>query len=602
MGDLLLRAQERQIMKDQFEPVEDLRSGWLPGLEPPESRPRAARATKVSGITPLVANRSKRVLNGPRNRVIGTRITKQKDQSAEGRHWPAFNPSRFAASGSVAERIDRNLAAVGRLAALRANPLGVTDEDRHILLAFSGWGGAGRMFEPLPGNSLEPKRSALAAMVTPEAMAATRSGVVRANHTAHEVAALIWKVVRQLGFTGGRVIDPAAGNGHILAAMPPDMALNSDITCIETDLLKAELLHQTFLGLGVKTATRLSDVQAFGSGYYDLAVGHVPSGGEKPEEHCKTGFAKWCVTDYYVGKALDLLRPEGLAVMLVPTTTMDSEEKRHRNWINAHARLIAAYRLPASAVSSCNRSGHAVDILILMKRKVPLYPLESNWATIVQAPLAVMRQGQLLEHQVRDGRVRKWVDRPRPINQWYADNPHAVIGELSLENASGATHPWSIAFKGDRGALTTRLSMLVDALPQESYQADRGSGPSARSLLLSEVPACRLVKPGAFVTSEGRIYVARDELVWLDVDDAYHGRARSRVLGLIKLREAATMGFLPLADAQELATMPAPNEDYDQFVRQFGAVACSANEKLFGADPDWELLLEFEVACTKSKP
>lgn len=71
MGDLLLRAQERQIMKDQFEPVEDLRSGWLPGLEPPESRPRAARATKVSGITPLVANRSKRVLNGPRNRVIG---------------------------------------------------------------------------------------------------------------------------------------------------------------------------------------------------------------------------------------------------------------------------------------------------------------------------------------------------------------------------------------------------------------------------------------------------------------------------------------------------------------------------------------------------
>lgn len=474
--------------------------------------------------------------------------------------------------------------------------MAATDEDRHILLSFSGWGGAGRMFEPLPGNSLEPKRHALASLVPQQVMADARKGVGRSNHTNHEVAEAIWKVVRQLGFTGGRIIDPVAGNGHLIAAIPPDIALNSDITGVEADLLKADLLRQTFMGLGVKTATKLADLHAFGKGHFDLAVAHVPSGGETPEEGSKAGYAKWDAVNYHVAKAVDFLRPDGIAVLIVPASTMDEPVQRHRDWINAHANLVSAIRLPAAAVSRCNCEDHAKDVLILVKRRVPLYPADSQWATIGQAPLSIMSPGQMLEHQVQVGRQRKWVDRPRPINQWYVVNPHQVIGELTLESGVYAKHPWSIAFPEGRKAMTGRIDALIDALPVDLYQSAKVAAKPVRSLLLTEVPACRLVKAGAFVVNDGRICVSRDERVWIDVEDAYTGRARGRVEGLIKLRDCALRLFGSPGDAKDDLTVDSSlDQAYESFVKQFGSVSCAANERLFKSDPDWELLRSLEA-------
>ena len=41
--------------------------------------------------------------------------------------------------------------------------------------------------------------------------------------------------VERFGFTGGRILEPAAGIGHFIGAMPRNLAERSNITAVEID-------------------------------------------------------------------------------------------------------------------------------------------------------------------------------------------------------------------------------------------------------------------------------------------------------------------------------------------------------------------------------
>ena len=78
-------------------------------------------------------------------------------------------------------------------------------------------------------------------------------------------------------------------------------------------------------------------------------------------------------------------------------------------------------------------------------------------------------------------------------------------------------------------------------MPKDCYQPAVITEPvsSSPSLVLERVEATSRVRPGAFVVdNKGRICISEGE-AWVNVDAAYKGLARERLLGLVGLKESA---------------------------------------------------------------
>jgi len=73
------------------------------------------------------------------------------------------------------------------------------------------------------------------------------------------------------------------------------------------------------------------------------------------------------VHDYFVCKAVSLLNPGGVVAMITHNSTMDREEVGVREWLNEHAELVAAYRLPANLWEGQGASPVS-DVLVLRRR------------------------------------------------------------------------------------------------------------------------------------------------------------------------------------------------------------------------------------------
>lgn len=608
--------------RKQAKPV----TAWLPGFEPEgflAENPLQGLASFAPDVTPTpVAVVSAAVVHAVMSQVPTAqdafRMTDILKLNAEGeavsveattpavleevsvasvKSWPTFDPSRYTPGSNVQSRIAQNIRAIELLLELRKQPRPLTDDDRHTLLAYCGWGGAARMFEEHPGNSHEEQRQKLAGMVTPHEYASARASTTSAYFTEPSLIDVIWKMIRRLGFNGGKVIEPAAGTGLFLAHMPHDIAVNSDITAVEMDTLTAGILDKVFAEQGVKVHCSPIEKAPVPDGYYDLAVSNVPFGEHRSLETRKVGYADYSIHNYVIAKSIDLVRPGGLVVVITSSFTMESERKSHRDWINSQAELLGAFRLPDNAFKKSAATQVVTDILVLKKRNQPQFTATCQWAVQVQAPEALLRPGQALK--VYSQPYRRDVDRHVPINEWYVKHPLNVLGQLVLETAQYGRTVVNTVASGDVDALTDRLDALVDTLPSDAYRPVVKAKEAEAAPVFEQVAATHAVKPGAYVLHKGRICMGQDTMNWIDVDDAFKGKARERIIGMIGVREVTRR----LIDQQvqsddDVAFKGLQSElniKYDAFVAKHGNVHDTANFRVFRNDPDCPLLLSLEV-------
>lgn len=601
-------------------------SGWLPGFEPEDFMTAQAvlsfppmMPTPVALVSAAVVNASLPVVNAstmqqlqvieaiyadaPNNfeaqqEPSDNAFILQSDTCATAAQkvWPQFDPRRYAPGANVAARIEQNLAAIELMLKLRSDKDAITDDDRHQLLAYSGWGGAARMFEDLPGNSLAPQRQRLINLVSEEEFACARASTTSAFYTDPVVIEAMWKIVRQLGFTGGRVIEPASGTGLFLAGMPADLAVNSEITAVELDKISSELTGLVFGGLDVHVHSSSIEKAPIPDQFYDLAISNVPFGDHKSLETSKVAYAEWAIHNYFIGKSIDLVRPGGLVVVITSSYTMDSATSSHRDWINAHAELLGAIRLPESAFKKSAGTEVVTDILVLKKRDAAKFNAPNAWKCLAQASEAMMRPGQSLS--VYSSAYRGNRDRDRSVNNWYVANPHMVLGEIVLGTGQYGRDVVKTVFQGSEQMFEQRLQEAVQCMPSGVYEPAKQNEEHQPSLTLQTVRATSKVKPGAYVLNEGRICIAEDDFKWIDVDAAFQGKVRERILGLIGIKEVARKLIQTQVssndDAEYKGHQLQLNIRYDAFVAKCGQVSDTANVRVFRNDPDCPLVLSLE--------
>ena len=459
------------------------------------------------------------------------------------------------------------------------------------------------MFEEIEGNTLGAYQAQLKALISEGEFASARASTTSAFFTDPVIVGALWSIVGKLGFTGGRIIEPAAGTGMFLAGMPVDIARRSEITAVELDKLTGQILQTVFGGLGVTTHISGIEKANVPHGFYDLAISNVPFGDHRTLEKSKVGYADWSVHNYFFGKAVDLVRPGGLIVFVTSTGTMDSDTSVHRKWLNAHAEMLGAIRLPRNAFKKQAGTEVVTDIIVMKKRAAPVFTDVASWLTRKNAPLSMLAAGQ--DVQFWSGRTHTYVEYERDLNGWYVDHPGMVIGELHLQKGQYGDRKLIPVFSGSADEFTESLAHAVAAMPSDVYQEKPNEcSTDGSSFMLQRDTATQAFKPGAFVLHNGKICIS-EGITWIDVDAAYKGVSRERVLGLVKVRNAARKLIdhqVTSSDQVQFASLQyALNVQYDAFVSKYGNVRDRPNLRVFRTDPECPLVLSLEVFDEESE-
>lgn len=514
--------------------------------------------------------------------------------------WPYLDSDRFKPSASVRERIEDNIAAVRLVKALAQEKRPASPEEMEQLLRYSGWGGAARVFAP-DGSTPQPLaalRDALRAECSEKEFAAMQASVNTAFYTPPELVQALWRLVERLGFKGGRVIEPSAGVGHVIAGMPHAVAKKSSLTAVELDPTSASILETCFAPYGLQAhAGALEDAKHLPLGFYDLCIGNVPFGDFKTNDTSKAPYSDWLIHNWFLAKSIELVRPGGLVAMITSKGSLDSATDTHRRWLAAHAELVAAFRLPTMTFEAHANTEAVTDIVVFKRRELPDFTSTPSWVDVKAADQILFAAGEACSVTGYSRQTGRTYSQTAQVNKHFLLHPEAMLGRLKWTTTQHGPAALPV-FEGDMQALAERLDALVDQLPEDVYQPAKAELIPAAHSPMQRYANLDAATPGAFVVSNGRICVSEGAEL-LEVDSLYTGTARKRLLGMMEIRNAAIAVIEHQAKSEDDAELQRLqrhlNRTYDGFVAQLGALSTTANSRIMRSDPNWPLLLALEI-------
>ena len=490
--------------------------------------------------------------------------------------WPPLSRLHLDGLHGAAAKFDANVAAIELLRQLDAEGRPASSDERGILLRFTGWGGIPAAFNREGNDTAWCRRAEqLAAQLDAQDHASALASVNNSHYTEVHVIEAMWRAVRRFGFEGGRVLEPAAGIGHFVGAMPQELVEHCQVTAVEIDRVAGAILKSLYGPHGVDVRIEAFEKASLPENWFDLAIGNVPFGNYKVADGSHRRYARFSIHNYFFGRALDLVRPGGLVCFITSSHTMESQSDNVRTYLAAQAELLGAIRLPAGAFAGIAATEVQTDILFLRKRERS-EQTRDDWVGRSLVP--------------DEMRARPMRDRYPQINAWYARQPQFCIGRIDYRSNGYDEVPTAL-FEGD---LEAALRERIELLPERVYTpALADPERTART----PPPEASGLRPGSYRVHQGRVHRAMAQGP-TDVHDELNATQRSRIAGMCAIRDHARA----LLDAQLVQEDEAPlsnlrallNGSYDRYVARHGWLSSRANALAFRRDPDYPLLLSLE--------
>ncbi|MEQ7989529.1 DEAD/DEAH box helicase family protein [Xanthomonas hortorum] len=557
---------------------------WLPGFDPdqpappaPETPPPAPPAPVAQTLAPppapIVDAPDDVAAAAPATARPSWRITVAPKSATAPTPWAPLTTLDIPA-GAVG-KFAANVAAIETLARLDAEDRAPQPAERAALLRYTGWGGIPAAFNPEGNDAAWAARAAqLQERLAAEDYEAARASVNNSHYTDLHIVNAIWQAIEGFGFRGGRILEPAAGIGHFIGAMPEAIAARSRTTAIELDRLSGRMLHALYGRHGVDVRIAPFEKTAIPEGWFDLVVGNVPFGHYTVADLGNRTYAGYSIHNWFLGRALDVVRPGGLVCLITSSHTLEANDSKVRQYLASQAQLLGAIRLPQGAFAQIASTQVQTDILFLRKRN-GAEALDGSWLDKAQVPAA----------------LREWGGDPyQRINRWYAEHPEFCIGRIRNESNGYEEVPTAV-FDGD---LVAELPRRVALLPRDAYAAVKAT---VVPLRLEPAPAEAGDRPGSYQVRHGQVHRVENGAL-VNVHGQLNATARARITGMCAIREHARA----LLDAQmsdqdddalaRLRTLL--NGVYDRFVARHGCLSSRANALAFRRDPDYPLLLSLE--------
>jgi N12 class adenine-specific DNA methylase len=496
-----------------------------------------------------------------------------------------LTPEMNIGAGGAKTKFKNNLKAIQTLKQLNEEGRQATPEEQQILAGYVGWGGLPQAFVGDRGKitkGWEKEAKQLQEALTEAEYDAARRSTQDAHYTSPEIVTEIWKAVKNMGFQGGRVLEPSVGTGNFLGFMPGGVRSKSSIAGVELDHITGGIAQKLYPGANIQAPMGFQEFN-MPDGYFDLAIGNPPFGNQKLYDGKRKALSKMSIHNYFFAKSMAGLKPNGVLAMVVSSRLMDGNNKMARDYLAERADLLGAVRLPNNAFLKNAGTEVTTDIIFLRKRREGEQPSGESWSVV---------------NTVKDAKGIEV-----PLNEYFDRNPGMMLGEWGAYGSMyGPNEPALVARQGqDTNAL---LQEALASLPKDFMDAATTEPVSEEVTLPTSVEN---VKVGSMFLDGDQISIrlesemgqARSEPVEMPSK-----KAEERVRGLIKVRDV----FADLRKAQLTenvkdealgALRDRLNRVYDQFVKKNGPINLDANKRLFRDDPTWPQLAALEESFDK---
>ena len=465
------------------------------------------------------------------------------------------------------ERFHRNYAAITVLKRCQEENRFATPDEQIILSKYVGWGGIPEAFDERAG-SWQTEFGMLKNILTPEEYASARESTLTAFYTPPTVINAVYKVMKQLGFREGNILEPSCGIGHFIGMLPEEMK-ESKIYGVELDTVSAGIAQQLYQKSSIAAQgfeeTNLPD------SFFDAVVGNVPFGDFKVPDK-RYDKHKFLIHDYFFAKSLDKLRPGGVMALITSKGTMDKENPAVRKYIAQRADLLGAIRLPNNTFKGNAGTEVVSDILILQKRD-RIVDIEPDWVQLGTDENGIT------------------------MNSYFVEHPEMILGEMKM--VSGRFGPEATCVPYEGADLAEQLGEAVSNIHGEltAYEVEDELAEEDNS-----IPADPTVRNFSYTVLDDKIYF-RENSRMAPVEVS--ATAENRIKGMIRIRDSVRklieLQTEDYPDSEIKAEQERLNALYDTFSKQYGLINSRANISAFSQDCSFSLLSALEVLGDEGK-
>ena len=498
---------------------------------------------------------------------------------------PSGEKSRFRANIDAIKLI-RKLDEEGRYA---------TKEEQEVLSKYVGWGGLSNAFGELSYNRETRKHEMVPksgwekefaefrqlvtdGIITEDEYKAMSASTKNAHYTSIEVIKAMYDGLSQLGFKGGRMLEPSSGVGNFVGGMPASMSKTvNSWTMVELDQITGKIANYLYPNADVR-------IQGFETAnipdnYMDVAIGNVPFGNYGVVDRSYPKRITKSIHNYFFAKSLDKVRTGGIVMFITSSFTMNGQDNTLRQYIMDRADLLGAIRLPNTAFSGNAGTEVVTDILVLKKRaKGTEYAGES----------------------FLNSTYRSFDGSGAYINEYFDNHPEMVLGKAKFARGMYGANTLTYGPMTEKGPLGDQIR---EAFKNITGKMDYNTRPTAeKSNFAVEKVNKKTKNNGLEVKGDGKVYRNENgKLVEVSSDKS----TVERVSGLLGIRDAYRTLVNYLQQGQDEKFIKKARNDlnkaYDDFVKKYGLINSPKNKAAIAEDPDSYSLLSLENYDAKKK-
>jgi N12 class adenine-specific DNA methylase/predicted RNA methylase len=479
-----------------------------------------------------------------------------------------------------------------------------TPEQQEILFKYVGWGGLkeilfnpDREFEWNKNNQQfrkyvkevytlaeELDKLGLRSPENRSPLELMKDSVNNAHYTAIPIIRGIYYGLEKAGFTGGKVLEPSAGIGHFIGAMPHKMMAKSQIAAVEKDVITGNILRRLYPD--AKTFVGGFEDSNAPSNYMDVVISNIPFGSDikvYDSEYAKSKVpAKKrsldAVHNYFFAKAIDTAREGGLIAFVTTAGVMDSEGNDYmRRHIAENTEFLGAIRLPNTAFQ-VNANTQVVTDIIFLRKFLKGEKAEQKHAFINTKPAEAPHKNTGQMHTVF-------------YNEYFHNNPQNMYGTL----ASGGLYREDEFFllgEDKTEDFETRIREAVDRIiPQKVYvkESVRATDPDAiKRYYIDKAQGARV---GNIIEKDGNLVrIISQENDQYQVEELAKSTDKKMVRNYIQVRDALNELYAAeLNDEPDGVVDPKRKklvEAYNNYVSKHKNLLHKDNGKLVSLDID----------------
>jgi hypothetical protein len=291
------------------------------------------------------------------------------------------------------------LAILNLIDAGQIDPANLDEEQKSVLAKYSGTGGALVDANGKKGSAYE-------------------------YYTPKPIAEGMWGLMRELGFSGGKVLDPSSGVGIFGGTAPNDAAVDA----VELNAVSGRINGLVNSGPGNSvTISPFEEVAASTpDGAYDAIITNVPFGSNAARggnQFKDKRYQDETLENYFILRSMEKLKPGGLAVFITPPRCVSGKgasESGMRQRVSYMAEFLGAYRLPNSVFGTAD-ADTITDVIAF--RKFSTETLEKISELREQAP-EILSQAKVVWDEFVSGDYFKGEGRRFVLGEFVPKDPN----------------------------------------------------------------------------------------------------------------------------------------------------------------------------------